>query len=81
MLSDALTIKEYYESAEDLRKNNESKQAAEFYKLCWQTFDQADSVMFPVDFVNMADTAKERYTEITGRHLGADGYDDIVMEL
>jgi GH25 family lysozyme M1 (1,4-beta-N-acetylmuramidase) len=80
MLNDALTIKEYYESAEDLRKNKDLPGAAEFYKLCWQTFDQSDSTMFPVEFVNMADKAKERYTEITGRHLGADGYDDIVME-
>jgi hypothetical protein len=75
-----INIEYYHIQGMKALKNKDYKKAAEYFKLCWETFEYTDENMLLDTVEDYASDAFEKYNMLVEKYLGENGFDRIEYE-
>lgn len=77
MTNDVVNIEYYYEQGVKAYKEKKYELAANFFKKCYETYEDAEIPVFISRIKEIGEDAFEKYNEIVANYLDENGFDEI----
>lgn len=77
MTNDVVNIEYYYEQGSKALKEKNFELAANFFKKCYETYEDAEFPVFSNKIKEIGEDAFEKYNEIVANYLDENGFDEI----